>query len=152
MDGGCTAHICGERKQFIRYMGFGKSEEREISDFAGRVAGKAVGYGDVRLRLQQPGRRRTSKVVVVRNVLHVEGARNTLSQSMLMDRGLRIVPVNSYGLRIPQQRPVIDDTGLESLSAWHGRLVGYSSLTLLVQEQVLGTPQVGLGRSRVQEV
>ena len=81
-------------------MGFGKSEEREISDFAGRVAGKAVGYGDVRLRLQQPGRRRTSKVVVVRNVLHVEGARNALSQSMLMDRGLRIVPVNGYGLRI----------------------------------------------------
>ena len=39
-------------------------------------------------------------MVVVRNVLHVEGAHNALSQSMLMDRGLRIVPVNGYGLRI----------------------------------------------------
>ena len=75
VDGGCTAHICGERKQFIRYTEFGKSEEREISDFAGRVAGKAIGYGDVRLRLRQPGRRRTSKIVVVRRVLHIEGAR-----------------------------------------------------------------------------
>ena len=36
----------------------------------------------------------------MRNVLHVEGAHNTLSQSILMDRGLRIVPANSYGLRI----------------------------------------------------
>ena len=85
VDGGCTAHICGERKQFIRYTEYKKSEEHEIGDFAGRVAGKAIGYGDVRLRLRQPGRRRASKVVVVRNVLHVEGAHNALSQSMLMD-------------------------------------------------------------------
>ena len=100
VDGGCTAHICGELKQFIRYTEFRKSEEREISDFTGRAAGKAIGYGDVRLRLRQPGRRRTSKIVVVRRVLHIEGARNALSQSMLMDQGLRIVPVNGYGLRI----------------------------------------------------
>ena len=94
------AHICGERKQIVRYTEYGKSEEREISVFTGRVAGKAIGYGDVQLRIWQPSRQRTSKVVVVRNVLHVEGAHNPLSQSMLMDRGLRIVPVNGYGLRI----------------------------------------------------
>ena len=99
VGGGCTMHICGERKHFIRYTEYRKSEEREISDFAGRVAGKAIGYDDIRLRLRQPGRR-TSKVAVVRNVLHVEGAHNTLSQSILMDRGLRIVPANGYGLRI----------------------------------------------------
>ena len=78
-------HICGERKQFIRYMEHGKSEKREISEFTGRVAGKSFGYGDVRLRLRQPGQGRTSKVVVVRNVLHIEGAHNALPQSMLMD-------------------------------------------------------------------
>ena len=36
-------HICGERKHFIRYTEYRKSEEREISDFAGRVAGKPSG-------------------------------------------------------------------------------------------------------------
>ena len=30
-------HIYGERKQFIRYTEFGKSEEREISDFTSSV-------------------------------------------------------------------------------------------------------------------
>jgi len=36
----------------------------------------------------------------VRNVLHIEGAHNSLSQSRLMDRGSRIVPVNGYGIKI----------------------------------------------------
>ena len=36
VGGGCTTHICGKRKQFVRYTEYGKSEEREISDFAGR--------------------------------------------------------------------------------------------------------------------
>ena len=35
-----------------------------------------------------------------------------------------------------QQRLAIDDADLESFLAWHGNLVGYSSLTLLLQELV----------------
>ena len=46
MDVGCTAHICTERKQFIQYTEFGKLE-REIGDFTGRVAGKAIRYSDI---------------------------------------------------------------------------------------------------------
>jgi hypothetical protein len=42
--------------------------------------------------------------VVVRDVLHVDGAHNSLSQSRLMDRGLRIVPVNGYGIKIYDNR------------------------------------------------
>jgi len=38
--------------------------------------------------------------VVVRDVLHVAGGHNLLSQSKLMDRGLWIVPVNGYGIKI----------------------------------------------------
>ena len=67
-------------------------------------------------------------------MLHAEGVHNALSQSMLMDRGLRIVPVSGYGLRIHAKGPDTDDADLESLLAWRGRLVGCSSLTLLVQE------------------
>jgi hypothetical protein len=41
--------------------------------------------------------------VVVRNVLHVEGAHNSVSQSRLMDRGLRIVSVNGFGVKINEK-------------------------------------------------
>jgi hypothetical protein len=87
------------RSSFLVDSEYDKSEEREIRDFAGRFAGKAIGHSDVRLRLQLPGNRQVHEVVV-RNVLHVEGAHNALSQSRLMDRGLRIVSVNGYGAKI----------------------------------------------------
>jgi len=81
-----------------------------IRNFAGRVAGKAIGHGDVQLRLQLPGGRHCIHEVVVRNVLHVEGAKNSLSQSRLMDQGLQIVPVNGYGIKIYDKAPA-ESTG-----------------------------------------
>jgi len=52
-----TSHVCGDRQEFIRYTQYAKRDEREIHDFAGRVAGKAIGYGDARLKLRLPGYR-----------------------------------------------------------------------------------------------
>ena len=95
-----TSHVCGDRRKIVRYTGFTKKDAREIRDFAGKVAGKAIGQGDVRLRFRLPGGRDRINEVVVRDVLHVEGAHNSLSQSRLIDRGLRIVPVNGYGIKI----------------------------------------------------
>ena len=83
---------------FQRYMEYTKSEALEIRDFPGRKAGKATRHGDVQQRLRLPGGQKHE--VVVRNVLHVKGALNSLSQSRLMDRGLPIVPVNGYGINI----------------------------------------------------
>jgi len=103
MDCATTTHICGDQQRFEQYTEYTKREEREICDFAGRKAGKATGHGDVRLRLRLPGGRKHE--VVVRNVLHVEGAPNSLSQSWLMDWGLRIVPVNGYGIKIYDKVP-----------------------------------------------
>jgi len=105
LDCASTSHICGDRRKFVRYTGFTKKDEREIRDFAGRVAGKAVGQGDVRLKFRLPGNREHE--VVVRDVLHVAGAHNSLSQSRLMDRGLRIVPVNGFGIKIYDKAPAI---------------------------------------------
>ena len=65
-----TSHICGYQRKFEQYTEYTTKEERMISDFAGRVAGKAIGHGDVRLRLQLPEGRYHE--VVVRNVLHVK--------------------------------------------------------------------------------
>jgi hypothetical protein len=47
LDCATTSHVCGDRRKFERYTECTKSDEREIHDFAGRVAGKAIGYGDL---------------------------------------------------------------------------------------------------------
>jgi len=70
------------------------------------------------LRLRLPGGRHHIHEVVVRNVLHVKGANNSLSQSRLMDRELRIVPVNGYGIKIYDKAPA------ESTGQGRGNLVG----------------------------
>jgi len=106
LDCALTSYICGDRRKFARYTGFTKKDEREIRDFAGRVAGKAIGQGDVRLRLRLPGYRRVNEVVV-RDVLHVKGAHNSLSESRLMERGLQIVPVNGFGIKIYDKAPAM---------------------------------------------
>ena len=115
-----TSHICGDQRKFERYTEYTKKEEQEIGDFAGRVAGKATGYGDVRVRLRLPGGQKHE--VVVRNVLHVEGAHNSLSQSRLMDRGLQIVPVNGYGIKLYDKLPPRDSA--RGQGRGHGSVVG----------------------------
>jgi hypothetical protein len=110
LDCATTTHICGDQRKFERYTEYPKREEREIRDFVGRVAGKAIGHGHVRLRLRLPGGRHIHEVVV-RNILHVEGAHNSLSQSRLMDRGLQIVPVNGYGIKIYDKLPTYSARG-----------------------------------------
>jgi len=104
LDCATTTHICRDQWKFERYTEHNTREEREIRDFAGRVAGKAIGHGDVRLRLRLPGYRRNHEVVVG-NVLNIEGAHNLLSQLRLMDRGLQIVSVNGYGIKIYDKAP-----------------------------------------------
>ena len=111
LDCASTSHMCGDRRRFAWYTGFTRIDEREIRDFAGKVAGKAIGQGDVQLRLRLPGSCTHGghhiNELVVRDVLHVAGAHTSLSQSMLMDRGLRIVAVNGYGTKIYDKAPAM---------------------------------------------
>jgi hypothetical protein len=69
------------------------------------------------LRLRLPGYRRNLNVVL-RNLLHIQEAHKPLSQSWLMDRGLRIVPVNGYGIKI------YDKALAECTGRGRGNLVG----------------------------
>jgi hypothetical protein len=58
----------------------------------------------------------------MRNVLPVEGAHNSLSQSWLVDRGLQIVPVNGYGIKIYDKSPAEDSA--RGQGRGRGNLVG----------------------------
>jgi len=124
LDCPTMSHISRDQQEFVRYMQYGKSDVREIHNFAGWVTGKAIGYGDVWLRLQLRGYRQNHEVVV-RNLLHIEGAHNSLSQLQLMGRKLLIVPVNGYGINI-QNKLLIDRTPVQSQGRGWGRgnLVG----------------------------
>jgi hypothetical protein len=59
----------------------------------------------------------------VRNDLHVEGAHNKLSLSRLMDRGLRIIPVNGYGIKRYDKSPTDSARG-PGLGRGRGNHVG----------------------------
>jgi hypothetical protein len=59
----------------------------------------------------------------VRNVLHINGAHNSLLQLWLMDRKSQIVPVNGYEIKIDDKAPA------ESTSQGRGNLVGVSCHT-----------------------
>jgi hypothetical protein len=98
LHGATASHICGDQQRFKLCTEYTKRQEREIRDFVGRKAGKATGHGDVPLRPWLPGGRK--HVVVVGNVLDVREAYNSLSQSLLIDGGVQIVPVNGYGIKI----------------------------------------------------
>jgi hypothetical protein len=106
LDCATTAHGCGDRRKFEQYREYTKRDGREIHNCAGRVAGKVIRLEDVCLRLRLPGDRKHE--VVVRNILHVEGAHNSLSQSRLMDQGLQMVPDNGYGIKIYDKSPPED--------------------------------------------
>ena len=133
LDCATTSHVCGNRQEFVRYTQYAKRDEREIHDFAGRVARKAIGYGDVRLKLRLPGYCRNHEVVV-RNVLHIEGAHNSLSQSWLMDRGLRIIPVNCYGIKIYDKSPAEDSARGQGQGQGQGRGRGRGNLVRVARQ------------------
>jgi len=116
LDCAATSQVCGDRKKIIWYTEYANRDEREVRNFSGRKAGKAIGHGDVRLRLRLPGGRKHE--VVVRNVLHVKDVHNSLSQLRLMDKGLQIVAVNGYGIKI------YDKALAQSTGRGRGKLVG----------------------------
>jgi len=120
LDCAPTTHICRDQRKFERYTDYSMTEERQICNFAGRVAGNDIGHRDVRLSLRLPGGCRNE--VVVRNVFYVKGAHNSLSQSRLMDQGLQIVPVNGYGIKIYDKAPA------ESTGQGGGNLVSVAHL------------------------
>jgi len=93
--------------KFLQYPGFSRKDEREIHDFAGRVPGKVIRQEDDRLSFRLPGGRDCITEVVVRDVLYVEGAHNSLTESRLIDQGIHIVPVDGFIIKIYDKAPAM---------------------------------------------
>jgi hypothetical protein len=55
LDCAATSHVGVDRRNSIWYTEYARRNEREIRDYYGRAAGKAIGHGDVRLRLRLLG-------------------------------------------------------------------------------------------------
>ena len=70
----------------------------------------------------------------MRNVLHIEGAHNSLSQSRLLDQGLRIVPVSGYGFKIYDKSPVEDSARGQGQGQGRGRGRGQGSLVGIARQ------------------
>ena len=70
LDCATNTHICGGQQKFEQYTECSNRAERQIRDSAGRVTGKAIGHGDVQLRIPLPRGHRNQ--VIVRNILYVE--------------------------------------------------------------------------------
>jgi hypothetical protein len=82
-----TFAVISNQRKFDQFSEHTKRGEWEIHGFAGSVAGKAIGYGDVRLRVGRSGFHRNHEVVA-RNIWLITEAHNSLSQLPLMDQGL----------------------------------------------------------------
>jgi hypothetical protein len=98
-----ATHICGDQQWFEQYIEHTNREEREICDCTTSKVGKATRHGDLRMRLRLPRGKKLE--VAVRNVLPIKAAHNSLSQQRLMDRGMQIVPVNGYEIKIYDKVP-----------------------------------------------
>ena len=79
LDCAATSHIGGDRRKFSSYRGSTEKDMWEVRDCAARVAGKGIGLGDVQERFRLPSGCDRIDDVVVRDVCHVEGARNSHS-------------------------------------------------------------------------
>ncbi|KAI5855780.1 hypothetical protein BZA05DRAFT_217646 [Tricharina praecox] len=96
LDSACSTHVTSRRDVFVEYTEIPEGK-RPVKGSEGSVL-FARGPGNIKLRMRLPNN--TSQDVTIRNVLYVPGSANLISQGMLMELGLRIVPVNGYGVKI----------------------------------------------------
>jgi len=92
IDCGCTTHMSGHRSMFITYTEY-PPNTKKVKGYNG-VTSFASGYGSVRLTCQLPdGKKET---IILQEVVHLPGSFNVISQSQIMDKDVKVEPVNHY--------------------------------------------------------
>jgi hypothetical protein len=62
------------------------------------VTSYASGYGCVRLICQLPDGK--TETIILQEVVHLPGSFNLISQSQIVDKDVKVAPVNHYGLNL----------------------------------------------------
>jgi hypothetical protein len=62
------------------------------------VTSVAAGYGSVRLSCPLPDVK--TETIIIQEVVHLLGSFNLISQSQIMDKDVKVEPVNHYGLNL----------------------------------------------------
>jgi len=96
IDCGCTTHISGHRSMCITYTEYPPNTKKE-KGYNG-VTLFASGYGSVRLPCQLPDG--NTEMIILQEVVHLPGSFNLISQSQIMDKEVKVEPVNRYGFNL----------------------------------------------------
>jgi len=93
IDCGCTTHISGHRSMFITYTEYPPNSEK-VKEYNG-VTSFESGYRSVRLICQLPDGK--METIILQEVVHLPGSFNLISESHIMDKDVKVEPVNHYG-------------------------------------------------------
>jgi hypothetical protein len=96
IDCGCTTHIYGHRSMFINYTEYPRNTKK-VKGY-NWVTSFASGYGSVRLTCQLPDAK--TETIILQEVVHLPGSFNLISQSLIMDKNVKVEPENHYGLNL----------------------------------------------------
>jgi len=112
IDCRCTTHISGRQSMFITHTKYPQNWQK-VNGYNG-VTSFASGYGSVRLICQLPDGK--TETIIFKNVGHLPGSFNLISQSQIMDKDVKVEPLNHYGLNLYNQhgkliltRPQVDE-------------------------------------------
>jgi len=81
---------------FITYTEY-PPNTKKVKGYNG-VTSFASGYGSVRLISQLPDGK--TETIIVQELVHLPGSFNIISQSQIMDKDVKVEPVNHYGLNL----------------------------------------------------
>jgi hypothetical protein len=96
IDCGCTTHNSGRGSIFITYTEYSPNTQK-VKGY-NVVTSFASGYGSVRLICQLPDG--TTETIILQEVVHLPGSFNLISQSPILDKDVKVEPVNHYGLNL----------------------------------------------------
>jgi hypothetical protein len=93
---GCTNHISSHRSIFITYTEY-PPNTMKVKGYNG-VTLFASGYGSVRLTCQLPDGK--TEMIILQEVVYLLWSFNLISKSQIIDKDVKVEPVNHYGLNL----------------------------------------------------
>jgi hypothetical protein len=93
---GCMTHISSDQSMFMTYTKY-PLNAKKVKGYNG-VTSFTSGYGSVRLICQLPDGK--TETIIYQEVVHLPGSFNLISQSQIMDKDVKVEPVNHYSLNL----------------------------------------------------